>query len=177
MKKDIHLLLLLGILVFTAGCGGSDQPLETVDTLDINQYSGTYFEVFRLPNSFEDGLSCVTATYTVNGDKIKVTNKGYNRAKSKWETANGNAKVPNSEKPGELKVSFFWPFSGDYFVIDRDEEYAYALVGSPSRQYLWLLSRTPVVPKDQLGKMMQLAEEKGFDLSNLIMTEHFDCPE
>ena len=173
----MYLLLLIPILSFGLGCGGSDQPLETVDNLDISQYAGTYYEVFRLPNSFEEGLSCVTATYTVKGDKIAVTNKGYNREKGKWEEANGKANVPNSDKPGELKVSFFWPFSGDYFVMDKDEAYSYALVGSPSRKYLWLLSRTPAVPKDRLGKMMKLAEEKGFDLSDLIMTEHYKCPE
>jgi len=135
-------LILLTMISFLS-CKPS-QNLSTVEKVDIKKYAGQWYEISRLPNSFEKGLHCVTATYTLKkNNKIEVLNKGYSiKDRGKFSTAKGTAWVPNSEYPGRLKVRFFWPFSGNYYIISLDEEYNYALVGDPSRKYLWILSRT-----------------------------------
>ncbi|WP_306643429.1 lipocalin family protein [Sanyastnella coralliicola] len=171
MKQLFPLFMLL-----LFACGGSE-PLTTVETLDLNRYAGKWYEVARLPNKFEDGLKCVTAEYTIkeNG-KVQVVNRGVSIADGSASVSEGEAKRPNTEVPGVLKVSFFKPFYGDYYVMQLDDEYGYALVGSPDREFLWILSRTPVLPKDISSQLMQHAENEGFDLSTLIWTEH-SCSE
>ena len=150
--------------------------LSTVEKVDIKKYEGEWFEIARLPNSFEKGLNCVTATYTLKeNNKIEVLNKGYSiKDKGKIKTAQGRAWVPDSELPGRLKVSFFWPFSGDYYIISLDEEYKYALVGDPSRKYLWILSRTKNLDDKVYSDLLELAKTNGFDISNIIKVNQ-DC--
>ena len=150
--------------------------LSTVEKVDIKKYEGEWFEFARLPNSFEKGLNCVTATYTLKeNNKIEVLNKGYSiKDKGKIKTAQGRAWVPDSELPGRLKVSFFWPFSGDYYIISLDEEYKYALVGDPSRKYLWILSRTKNLDDKVYSDLLELAKTNGFDISKIIKVNQ-DC--
>ncbi len=98
--------------------------------VDIEKYTGQWYEIARLPNSFERGLKCTTATYTLkkNG-KIKVLNKGYSIEETgKVSTAKGSAWIPDPDYPGRLKVSFFWPFAGNYYIISLDEKYENVLV-------------------------------------------------
>ena len=99
-----------------------------------------------------------------------------NTKKEKWETAKGIAKVPNSSKPGEIKVSFFRPFYGDYFVMKLDENYQHVLVGSPTRNYLWILSRNKSMDTEVYDNYLSFAKEKGFDTSLLSKVSN-DCAE
>jgi len=154
---------------------GSNQPLETVQ-IDVEQYKGTWYEIARLPNRFEKGLDCVTANYTLkeNG-KIKVINRGYNIEKEKQSESIGEAKPAGEKfKSGKLKVSFFKPFYGDYYVIDLGENYEYALVGNPSRKYLWILAREPSLPLETVELLKETASEKGFAVEELYYTKQ-DC--
>ncbi len=161
-------------LLFMFGCT-SKRELATVESVDLKKYIGTWYEIARLPNKFEKNLKCVTATYSLkeNGG-IKVVNKGYNSKKEKWEEANGNAKVPNSSKPGEIKVSFFRPFYGDYFIIELDKNYKQVLVGSPSREYLWILSRTKTIDDTIYNQYLKTSKDRGFEISGLEKTPQ-DC--
>ena len=155
----------------------STQNLSTVEKVDIKKYAGQWFEIARLPNSFEKGLNCVTATYTLKkNDKIEVLNKGYStKDVGKFKTAKGTAWLPDSKYPGRLKVSFFRPFSGNYYIISLDEEYNYALVGDPSRKYLWILSRTKNLDDKVYSDLLELAKLNGFDIGNIIKVNQ-DCP-
>lgn len=154
----------------------SDRPLETVDQLDIEKYAGTWYEISRLPNSFEQGLKCVTATYSLRDDgKIAVLNKGHETDNpSKIDEANGTAWIPDPAYPGRLKVRFFWPFAGDYHVIRLDPQYQFVLVGDPSRKYLWILSRIPDLDPAIVSDLKETAREMGFDIAQMIDVEH-DC--
>ena len=117
-------IILFGALLGLISCKAS-MELQTVEKVDIDSYLGTWYEIARLPNSFEKGLECVTATYSLkeNG-KIEVLNKGYSAEKKKgFDTAKGTAWIPDPDYPGRLKVTFFWPFSGDYYIISLDEAY------------------------------------------------------
>lgn len=162
-------LLLLFALALTA-CK-EKAPLPTVDSVNLERYMGTWYEIQRLPNSFEEGLNCVTATYSLDEDgDIHVLNKGY--GDGEWEDAKGYARVPDPEVPGELEVSFFRPFYGDYYIIELDPNYQYVLVGSPSREYLWILARSPELDSTTVNMLKIKASELGFDTSKMLDVAH-----
>jgi apolipoprotein D and lipocalin family protein len=151
-------------------CKSKYKELPTVNELDLARYAGTWYEIARLPNSFEKGLECVTATYTVltNG-RVEVLNKGYaNADSSKIKSIKGVAWVPDSSNPGRLKVRFFWPFTGKYWVIALVMDYNYALVGDPSRKYLWILSKSSTLDNLTYTTLVNIAKENGFDVEKLM---------
>ena len=156
------------------GCGKGD-PLPTVDQVDLERYAGTWFEIARLPNTFEEGLKCVTATYTILEDgRVGVTNKGVNERTGEAEVAEGKARVKDQNEPGQLRVVFFWPFGGDYFIIELDSDYRYALVGAPDREYLWILAREKQLDGLILAQLVERANALGFPVEQLIFPVH-DC--
>lgn len=150
-----------------------DQPLETVATVDEKRYMGTWYEIARLPNRFENGLKNITANYSLREDgKITVINKGQ-KEDGTTSDVKGLAYIPNMNEKAKLKVSFFRPFYGKYWIIALDiANYQHALVGHPNREYLWILSRTPQLPQQQFDELVTLAKNKGFDVSKLVVVEH-----
>lgn len=171
MRKWFGIWLLCGLGL--SACK-SEAPLSTVNEVDLERYAGTWYEIARLPISQEEGLSCVRATYTLkeNGE-IEVLNEGYHEADG-WEDAKGVAVQPDTSKPGQLRVSFFRPFYGDYYIIELANDYSYALVGSPSRKYLWILARSTDIDSSVIETLTASADEKGFETSKFIFTKH-DC--
>jgi len=150
-------------------------PPATVGQVDIARYAGTWFEIARFPNSFQDGANrrCedVTATYAPRPDGMLSV---VNRCR---DTANGGAErvaegVARSASPGSdrLRVSFFWPFFGDYWVIGLDPEYRWAVVGAPGRDYLWILSRTPTMSAGAYSAALEAARREGFNVARLVIT-------
>lgn len=149
----------------------------TVPSLDLNRYMGLWYEIARYENRFEHGLVDVTATYTLRPDgTIRVENRGCKR-NSPYDickTANGHAKIPDPAQPGKLKVSFFLNFYSDYYILELDEEnYNYALVGSSTDKYLWILSRAPQLPEEIKKKLVTAAERRGYDTNRLQWIEQF----
>lgn len=160
-------IFILSILMFLFSCD-SNKDLATVTNLDIEKYAGTWYEIAKLPNSFERGLTCVKAKYTplANG-KIEVINSGKKLSDGTWKEITGKAKVPDKAYPGRLKVTFFWPFAGDYYVIDLADDYSYSLVGNPGRDYLWILSRTPQIPEVIYTQLLEKAKSHGFPVDKV----------
>jgi apolipoprotein D and lipocalin family protein len=169
--------LILALPLLLAACAPEPGPHtpRTVGTVDLQRYVGTWYEVARFPTSFQDGagLRCedVTATYTARPDgRIGVVNRCRNAA------AGGEEKVADgvaySASPGNdrLRVSFFWPFYGDYWVIGLDPDYRWAVVGAPGRDYLWVLSRTPQLAPAEFDAAVSIAAREGFDTSRLRRT-------
>ncbi|HSM46426.1 MAG TPA: lipocalin family protein, partial [Draconibacterium sp.] len=140
----------------------------TVKELDLQRYLGTWYEIARFDHRFERGLVGVTATYSMREDgKIRVLNQGYkNSLDGKLSVAEGKAKLTN--EPGKLKVSFFWIFYADYLVMELDENYQWALIGSTSDKYLWILSRTPKLDESTKNLILEKARNRGYDISKLI---------
>lgn len=167
------LFMLLGMFFTSAH---SQSKPEVVKAVDLNRYAGTWYEIARLPNSFERKLKCITATYTLRADgKITVLNKGhYLTDPSKVNTAKGVAWIPDKNEPAKLKVTFFWPFSGDYWILFLEKDYKYVLVGDPSFRYLWILSRENKMDDTTYQMLLQKAVENGFDVSPIIKVDH-DC--
>jgi len=145
------------------------QDLPTVEKVEISKYTGQWYEIARLPNNFEKGLECVTATYTQKSNgKIEVLNRGYSSDKGRYKTAKGKAWVPDSNFPGRLKVTFFWPFSGNYYILSLDENYQHVLVGDPSRKYLWVLARTKTLDEATYSRLMDHADKNGFNTGQVL---------
>lgn len=144
---------------------------STVKELDLHRYLGTWYEIARFDHKFEHGLQGVTATYSMRDDgKIKVLNQGYeNTLDGKLSVAEGKAKL--TDEPGKLKVSFFWIFYADYLVMELDENYQWALIGSSSNKYLWILSRTPKLEDNVKNLILHHATKRGYDTSKLIWVE------
>jgi len=167
MKRNLLILL---SMISILSCR-TTRDLPTVDGVELTKYQGLWYEIARLPNSFEKGLECVTATYTLKSNgKIDVLNRGYSSEKGKYKSARGTARVPDPDEPGKLKVSFFWPFSGDYYILQLDDEYRYALIGDPSRKYLWILSRTSELDAAVYTRLMDHAKNSGFDTDQVTET-------
>ena len=141
----------------------------TVKELDLNRYLGTWYEIARFPHSFEKGLVGVTANYSLRTDgKIRVINKGYeNSLNGKLSVAEGKAKIPDKVDPGKLKVSFFWIFYADYYVLELDAEYKYVMIGSSSPKYFWILSRTPQMDESTYNMLLDKARTRGYNLDKL----------
>ncbi len=150
--------------------------MQTVQDVDIERYMGTWYEVARFPHSFEKNLVGVTATYRLkeNGN-VEVLNAGYKYdLNGKRKSAKAFAKIPNPNEPGRLKVFFFWPFGADYLILDLDPDYQWAIVGSSSPNFLWILSRTPRLPEEQLQTLIGKAKSMGYKVENLQLVEQKD---
>ena len=162
------------IMMFSISSCKNPRDLPTVSHVDLNQYIGTWYEIARLPNRFEKGLEHVSATYSFREDgKIKVLNGGRDSI-GNWKQSIGKAWVPDSDQPGRLKVQFFWPFAGNYYIIALDEEYQYALVGDPSRKFLWVLSKTKQLDSDIYNQLLDIAENSGFDVDQMMLVDQAD---
>ncbi len=169
----ISLLFSLMALCFFSCSSNRDLPTEK--KVDLNRYSGVWYEIARLPNRFEKNLKCVTAEYKLLGsDKIEVVNKGFSTTKNKFNSIKGKAWIPDAAEPGRLKVQFFWPFAGDYYIISLDENYMYALIGDPSRKYLWILSKTPQLDEAVYARLTENARSHGFKVEDMLKVKH-DC--
>ncbi|WP_198369103.1 lipocalin family protein [Roseomonas rosulenta] len=168
---------LITLALLTAACVTEPGPgaPRTVGTVDLARYAGTWFEVARFPTSFQDSarVRCedVSATYAPRPDgRISVVNRCRNALDGGAErVAEG---VARSASPGNdrLRVSFFWPFYGDYWVIGLDPDYRWAVVGAPGRDYLWVLSRTPRMTAADLDAAVEIARREGFDTARLQRT-------
>lgn len=170
--KPYFLLILMFLLT---SCMGVPDGVKVVDNVDANQYLGTWYEIARLDHRFERGLDNVTANYELQkSGEIKVTNKGFNTAKKEWKEAVGKAYFigqPYADKTylGKLKVSFFGPFYGAYNIIALDKTlYNYVMICGPSKDYLWIMSRTPELTYPIKQHLVAKAQELGFAADNLI---------
>ena len=147
-------------------------PLATVPHVNLHQYSGLWYEVARLPTRFEKGCQHVTADYKLRPDgKMSVLNTCHQGSLTgPLETTQGLARAVDGTN-AKLRVSFLWPFEGDYWILELDHaDYRYALVGTPSRENLWLLSRTPHLERSRRDLLVAAAREKGFPVDKLIFT-------
>ncbi len=170
--RSLVLLATAVLASVLSGCTGVPEGLEPVSGFDKDRYLGTWYEIARLNHSFEEGLSQVSAQYSLNDDgSIKVTNRGYDEAAGEWQQAEGRAVFVGDSGLGHLKVSFFGPFYASYVVFELDEEYAQSYVTGYNRDYLWLLSRTPQVSEQALARFKARAEAEGFDLDELIVVD------
>lgn len=156
-------------LLFILGCSTTHPSLSTVERVDLDKYMGTWYEIARYEHRFEKGCSDVSATYTKREDgKIDVLNRCMKE--EGLSEANGVAYAVNDTN-SQLKVTFFWPFYGDYWVMMLDEDYTYAVIGDPSREYLWILSRSKTLDPQIKKKILEKLPSLGYEIEPLIWTK------
>jgi apolipoprotein D and lipocalin family protein len=175
MKQLIKpLFILLFIIPVFNSCTMAQSTLPVVSNVDIQRYAGKWFEIASFPMKFQKNCFCVTADYTLmEKGYVKVYNscrKG--SVNGKVKSINGKAFVVEGANNAKLKVQFFWPFKADYWIIDLDPDYQWAVVSGPSREYLWILSRTPVLPDSTYKGITERLKNNGFDLTKLQLMVH-----
>ena len=168
--------LLKTILILTAGSQiiaacSSSRDLPTVDQVDLGKYEGTWYDIAHLPRDFEEDCKCITVQYFEKPDYVKVVNSCVDKKDRSIRMEEGKAIPEEGSGNSVMKVQFFWPVKGDYHIIALEEDYSYAMVGSPDRESLWILSRRPEPAAIVLKEYLNKAESLGFKTSNLKYTD------
>jgi apolipoprotein D and lipocalin family protein len=169
MVARIALLFFLG---FAVACAQRGVPPRTVERLELERYLGTWYEIASFPSWFQRNCVATQATYSRTDDgRVRVENAC--REKTFSGDWNGIEGVAWPAEPGDftrLKVQFFWPMRGDYWVLALDPDYRWALVGHPNREYLWVLSRTRAIEEPRYAEIVALAQSQGYDVTKLRRT-------
>jgi apolipoprotein D and lipocalin family protein len=163
----------LAAATFSQAFAGNDADLTTVPSVDLGRYTGKWYEIARYPNRFQKQCTGnVAANYRQLPDgKIEVVNE-CRKSNGELNVAKGKAKVSDTKSNAKLRVTFFWPFYGDYWIIGLDPDYRWAVVGEPSRKYLWILSRTPELSAADYDAALGVIRSKGYAPDKLVKTPH-----
>ena len=172
-----RLVGLIGML-WTAGCASTTTErlrlpaLETVPHVDLGRYLGTWYEIASIPQSFQRGCTGTTATYTLRDDgDLDVMNRcRLGALDGKEKAALGRARLVDRATNAKLEVSFFRPFWAPYWIIDLAQDYSYAVVGHPGRDYLWILSRAPTMSEATYQTIVTRLQAQGYETSRLVRT-------
>jgi len=165
-------LILVSVLVWGCRSATMQSTLHVVPHVELERYLGTWYEIARYPNRFQKDCFATTATYDLRDDgTISVINRCRKGAPDGPEkVARGKAWVVDPETNARIKVQFFWPFSGDYWIIQLGEQYEYAVVGHPERTYLWILSRTPRMESATYARILARLRQQGYDPERLLVS-------
>jgi apolipoprotein D and lipocalin family protein len=173
-------ILAISVLASFIGQGRSSAVVRTVEIVDLGRYVGEWFEIARFPTWFERRcVSDVTATYTRRDDGRLTVMNHCRTPDGRLAEARGVARVVDARTSAKLKVRFapgalsFLPFVwGDYWILGLADDYSWAVVGSPDRHYLWILSRTPSMDPDRYERALAVARANDFDVARLTRTAH-----
>ncbi len=158
----------LAAAILLTSCASLPPP-QTVPSVDLARYAGSWHEIESFPNWFQGGCTKTKAEYSPLPDgRIRVVNTCERNGRP--VRIEGTARVVPGSNNSKLKVSFFWPFEGDYWVLDLDPAYRWAAVGHPNRKYLWILARSPQLEPDELARIRQRLAAQGYDISRLRPT-------
>ena len=165
-------------LLLCPGCATSTTerlklpPPKTVPHVELQRYLGTWYEIASFPQSFQRGCTASMASYSLRHDgDIDVFNRCHVGAlDGPLKSVHGRARVMDQSSNAKLKVSFFRPFWGDYWILDLADDYSYAVVGHPSRDYLWILSRTASMPPSTYQQILQRLAAQGYETTRLVRT-------
>jgi apolipoprotein D and lipocalin family protein len=163
----------LALLAFvTLACAHRGAPPRTAPSVDLERYLGTWYEIASFPNWFQRDCVATQATYSKRDDgEVGVANACREKTlDGEWKRIEGVAWPVVSGDFTKLKVQFFWPLRGDYWVLALDPDYRWALVGHPNRDYLWVLSRTRSLDERRYAEIVALAQAQGYDVAKLRRT-------
>ena len=148
------------------------KPLQTVKHVELTRYVGTWYEIASFPQSFQKGCTGTTATYSLLEDgELEVVNRcRLNVLDGEEKIATDRARITESKSNAKLEVSFFRPFWGDYWIIDLGPDYEFAVVGHPSRDYLWILSRSPRMPDSVYAGILERLRQQQYRVERLRKT-------
>lgn len=163
---------ILSLLVIMLWSCSSSPELQTVSNVDINRYAGKWYEIASFPQRFQKGCHCTTAEYTLSQEGYIIVENRCNKGGFRGKTAyiKGKAFIEKNSGNAKLLVQFFWPFKGKYWIIELADDYSWAVVGHPNRQYLWILCRKPVMAEETYNALLTKIKAKGFDTDLLAKT-------
>jgi apolipoprotein D and lipocalin family protein len=167
------ILIIMTLCTFLQSCK-TTSTLTTVNEVNIEKYSGLWYEIASYPTSFQKNCYCTTAEYTLSPKGFVIVE---NRCRKDSVTGvktgiKGKAFVVKNSNNAKLKVQFFWPFKGKYWIISLADDYSWAVVSHPNRKYLWILSRTKTLDETTYNTIIELIKAKGLDPQKLKKTEH-----
>lgn len=171
--RKVASMVAVGFTLSLCGCVAPGPALTTVESVDVARYMGKWYEIASYPNNFQQGCTGTSAEYALLADgRVRVENTCFkNSLDGEVDRIVGSARVVDKATNAKLKVSFFWPFEGDYWVIDLDDEdYQWAVVGEPTRQFLWILCRAPQMDDALYAEILDRLPEKGYDAGRLRRT-------
>lgn len=165
-------ILILTIILCLSACTGIPEGITPINGFELERYLGTWYEIARLDHHFERGLTDIRAEYSLRDDGgVRVINSGYDAEKGERQSAEGKAYFANSSAIGSLEVSFYGPFYGAYNIIALDKtDYRYVMITGNSRDYLWILSRSPTLDRKTLESLLKQAKDLGFATQDLIFS-------
>ncbi|WP_240676041.1 lipocalin family protein [Botryobacter ruber] len=160
------------IAIAVSSCG-NHPPLETVPAVDLKRYAGRWYEIASIPQRFSRGCHCTTAEYKLNSEGYVEVYNACRKNSSTGEVSDvsGKAFPVEGSNNSKLKVQFFWPFKGDYWILELADDYSHVLVGSPDRGSLWVLSRTPAMDEATYQQLVEQARKKGFPVAKLELMD------
>ncbi|PKP20046.1 MAG: hypothetical protein CVU04_04735 [Bacteroidetes bacterium HGW-Bacteroidetes-20] len=172
--KTKHLFLMAITLISLFSACAQKERITTVPNVDVKKYAGKWYEIATFPQRFQKGCHCTTAEYTLTDKGYLIVENRCNKDKVDGEQSyiKGKAFIVENSGNAKLKVQFFWPFKGNYWIIDLADDYSYAVVSDPSMKYLWILCRTPKMEESVYQAILTRLAEKGYDLSKLVKTIH-----
>lgn len=173
MKKRFLGAAAVGAALFLTACASIPRPGPVGNTavpqpaksVDVQRYMGRWYEQYRYEASFQRNMDFVTADYSLNDDgSVRVINRGRrDGGNGDWKESTGRAEVVDTNTNAKLKVSFFRPFYGDYWVLDRGDNYEWSIVGEPSGRYLWVLTRDAQPSQEMLDNLQQRVRSLGYN--------------
>ncbi|MFK3691720.1 lipocalin family protein [Agrobacterium tumefaciens] len=177
MKLNIAIITISGAVLAACslvGPSGNPSVPQPVKLVEIDRYLGHWFELARYENQFERDCEAVAADYSLRKDgMVRVLNTCREGGiTGKRKESEGRAKTVPGSGNAKLKVSFFGPFYGDYWILDHAADYSWSIVGEPSGRYLWILTRAPKPPKKTRNMLVERAKALGYDVDMLRWTQH-----
>jgi apolipoprotein D and lipocalin family protein len=178
----MRIILLILIIIITTVLSLDAKrlpPLTTVDKVDLNRYAGLWYQFAYFPNSFQPKTAgLTTAEYTLSPKGyVVVKNTSYRdwEGKQLWKDITGKAFIADKKTNSKLKVQFFWPFRGAYWITALDKEnYQWAIVSDPSRNYLWILTRKPTMDKELYNSLVEQIKARHISTDKLVVTGRFE---
>jgi apolipoprotein D and lipocalin family protein len=171
--KHAATIVAMGLIMLACTATAKDKPpLTVVDRVDLERYLGKWYEIASYPAWFQKGCTGSTAEYSLLPEgKIRVINRcRKDSLDGPLKESKGKAEVADTATNAKLKVWFFWPFKGNYWIIELDDDYQWAVVGEPSREYLWILSRIPLMEEAVYQGILERLPQKGYDPDRLQRT-------
>lgn len=171
--SGLTLLAAAGVVTYLVK-NKKEAPLDVAPDVVLDKFLGEWYEIARLPAPFEKECYSTKATYTKDAEgNITIENTcTVGSPVGKFRKATGKAFVADPDTNAKLKVQFVWPFTGNYWILDVGPNYEYALVGEPSRKFLWILSRSKSLEKSVVEQLVQKGINRGFNTHKLIFTKH-----
>ena len=172
----LNFLMAMVVFIISAPVKSNAQSMQTVPFVDLKKYAGKWYEIASFPQRFQRNCNCTTAEYTLSEKGyVIVTNRCRKDSVSGREVSiRGKAFVVKGSNNSKLKVQFFWPIRGKYWIIDLAEDYSYAAVSHPNKKYLWILSRTPVMDQNIYLQIIARLKNMGLDTDKLRLTSQIE---